>query len=97
MQPQLIDQQTAGQSAPVVMDWEQARFNAGLQLIQNAAGATGAAIEYTLGDPQGSPVWETFQAAQVAGGIFALETPCRAVRLNVTDGTYSLIIIQAGK
>ncbi len=94
MRPQQVTQAGVGASAALLTNYEQSRFNVGLQLVQVAAGATGAAIQITMEDPQGSPTWVEIQAAQVGGGVFALTTPCRAVRLNVTDGTYTLVAIQ---
>ena len=98
MRPQTVSQVGVGQSDLIKLDWEQARFNVGLQLVQDLAGAAGAAVEYTLSDPDdaGSIVWETLQATQIAGNILPpLTTPCRAVRLDVTNGNYTLLVIQS--
>lgn len=94
MRPQEVTQGGVGASDALLTNYAQSRFNVGLQLVQVIAGATGAAIEITMEDPQGSPTWVQIQPAQVGGGVFALTTPCRGVRLNVTDGTYKLVAIQ---
>lgn len=83
----------------IKVDWEQSRFNVGLQLEQT--GTNTVATELTLDDPddEANATWTAVPTGLSAAGVLELTLPCRAVRLNMsawTNGSARLTAVQAG-
>jgi len=83
----------------IKVDWEQARFNVGLQLEQT--GTNTVAVELTLDDPdnEAGATWTAVPSGLSAAGVLELTLPCRGVRLNMsayTNGSARLTVVQSG-
>jgi hypothetical protein len=83
----------------IKLDWEQSRFNVGLQLEQT--GTNTVAVECTMDDPddEANATWTAVPSGLSAAGILELTLPCTAVRLNMsayTNGSARLSVVQSG-
>ena len=99
MRPQQTAALAAVSTEVIKLDWEQARFNVGLQLVQS--GTNTVAVQLTLDDPddEAGANWFALPTALTASGVYELTLPCRAVRLNMTaftNGSAQLTAVQSG-
>lgn len=105
MRPTSITISATGATAWIPVDYTQANFNLGIQVVVSGGASLTWAVQITsddIYDPAVTPTATTVAAPLDTGTateISNITIPCRAVRLNTTilSGTATITVIQGRK